>query len=107
MQDLEEVWADIMAAIDFFVHTIKPSSILFLAIDGVAPRSKMNQQRVRRFRAAKDAQQKKSSTDFEMFDTNSISPGTEFMNELNKQLKFFIELKISTDPLYQNVRKNF
>lgn len=42
MQDLEEVWADIMAAIDFFVHTIKPSSILFLAIDGVAPRSKMN-----------------------------------------------------------------
>lgn len=41
--DFEEVWANIMKAIDEIVHTIKPKQLLFLAVDGVAPRAKMNQ----------------------------------------------------------------
>ena len=55
LQDFEEVWANIMKAIDEIVHTIKPRKILLLAVDGVAPRAKMNQQRARRFKSAKDA----------------------------------------------------
>jgi len=55
LEDFEEVWANIMRAIDQIVHTVKPREILFLAVDGVAPRAKMNQQRARRFRSAKDA----------------------------------------------------
>ena len=55
LQDFDEVWTNIMKAIDEIVHTVKPKQILFLAVDGVAPRAKMNQQRARRFRSAKDS----------------------------------------------------
>lgn len=59
LEDLEEVWADIMRAIDEIVHSVKPKKLLMLALDGVAPRAKMNQQRARRFRTAKDSQELK------------------------------------------------
>jgi 5'-3' exoribonuclease 1 len=42
LDDFEEVWASIMKAIDEIVHIVKPRKILFLAVDGVAPRAKMN-----------------------------------------------------------------
>jgi len=41
--------------------------------------------------------------DIELFDTNAISPGTEFMFELNKKLDFFVKYKINTDPYFKNV----
>ena len=38
------------------------------------------------------------------FDSNCITPGTEFMARLQEQLKYFVSNKISTDPLWQRVR---
>lgn len=40
----------------------------------------------------------------DLFDSNAISPGTKFMFDLNRQLEFFVQFKLNTDPLYQNVR---
>ena len=51
---------------------------VFIAIDGPAPRAKMEQQRQRRL---------KSSQEVKDWDTNAITPGTQFMEHLNKFLK--------------------
>ena len=78
--------------------------------EGVAPRAKMNQQRGRRFRSAKDAEdarkkaaQKGEEIPAEPFDSNCITPGTVFMAELSKQLRYFIKKKVSEDKDWQGV----
>jgi len=97
--------------IEHLFGKIKPKQLFFMAIDGVAPRAKMNQQRARRFRTALDAEnarEKAIKEGVEMpkedpFDSNCITPGTEFMAKLTKQLKYFINKKVSEDLDWQGV----
>ncbi len=81
-----------------------PTRLIYIAIDGVAPRAKMVQQRNRRFKSIKERQldieikQKSGYHDpsvskelqeheDEFWDTNSISPGTSFMTKLSDALE--------------------
>lgn len=81
-----------------------------MAIDGVAPRAKMNQQRGRRFRTAKEMeileekaiQRGEKLPQQARFDSNCITPGTEFMARLQEQLKYFVVNKVSTDKMWSS-----
>jgi 5'-3' exoribonuclease 1 len=95
--------------IEHLFGKIKPKKLFFMAIDGVAPRAKMNQQRARRFRTALDAEKAREKAlaegkelpKEEPFDSNAITPGTPFMQKLTQQLKYFINKKVSEDAEWQ------
>jgi 5'-3' exoribonuclease 1 len=105
----EDMFIKIFNYIEHLFGKIKPQKLFFLAIDGVAPRAKMNQQRSRRFRTALDAEKarEKAVADGlalpkeDPFDSNCITPGTDFMARLTRQLKYFIAKKISEDVEWQ------
>ena len=105
---------------DKLIRIIKPKKLLYFAVDGVAPRAKMNQQRSRRFRAAQEAKEK-SEKEKELledwrakglkapeqkppgFDSNVITPGTTFMHRLAQALKIYIAHKLQNDPLWKGL----
>uniref|UniRef100_A0A6Q2ZE25 5'-3' exoribonuclease 1 n=1 Tax=Esox lucius TaxID=8010 RepID=A0A6Q2ZE25_ESOLU len=107
----EKIFADIFHYLEVLFRIIKPRKVFFMAVDGVAPRAKMNQQRGRRFRSAKEAEEKikKALEKGEVlptearFDSNCITPGTDFMARLQEQLKYFVNSKLSTDKAWQGV----
>nr|XP_044992212.1 5'-3' exoribonuclease 1 isoform X2 [Jaculus jaculus] len=107
----DKIFSDIFHYLEVLFRIIKPRKVFFMAVDGVAPRAKMNQQRGRRFRSAKEAEDKikkaieKGETlpTEARFDSNCITPGTEFMAKLHEHLKYFVNMKISTDKSWQGV----
>ncbi|KAJ3594424.1 hypothetical protein NHX12_003731 [Muraenolepis orangiensis] len=108
----EKIFTDIFHYLEILFRIIKPCKVFFMAVDGVAPRAKMNQQRGRRFRSAKEAEDKikKALEKGEIlptearFDSNCITPGTDFMARLQHQLEYFVNNKLTTDRCWQGVR---
>ncbi|KAH9825972.1 5'-3' exoribonuclease 2 [Teratosphaeria destructans] len=122
----EEMMIAIFEYTDRVVNMVRPRKLLMIAVDGVAPRAKMNQQRSRRFRSAQDAAEKDAAAaEFhammlaqgiagdsdgdegkprKTWDSNSITPGTPFMDLLAASLRYWVSYKLSTDPAWERLK---
>lgn len=122
----EEMMIAIFEYTDRVFNMVRPRKLLMIAVDGVAPRAKMNQQRSRRFRSAQEAADKDkenaefyaqrrgvqgaSEEDFESrapkktWDSNAITPGTPFMDILAASLRYWCSWKCTTDPAWEKVK---
>lgn len=76
-----------------------PTKLLYIAIDGPAPRAKQNQQRERRFVAARDRTKKVGA-----FDSNCITPGTEFMHKLSQFMYWKIRSYMQTRGPWKTIQ---
>ncbi|CAG8441260.1 3884_t:CDS:2 [Acaulospora colombiana] len=96
----------VFAEMDSALNVCNPQMLVYIAMDGVAPRAKMNEQRSRRFlsRSEIDAEnaelieeaQKKSKTGFYVpVDSVSISAGTEFMQVAHDAIKYYIYQRLN------------
>ncbi|KAL2821287.1 XRN 5'-3' exonuclease N-terminus-domain-containing protein [Aspergillus cavernicola] len=122
----QEMMIEIFNYTDRVVNMVRPRKLLMIAVDGVAPRAKMNQQRARRFRSAqeaKEADEKKEEFQKMLakqnggkdqglqeeviqktWDSNVITPGTPFMDILAASLRYWIAYKLNTDPAWEKMK---
>ena len=98
---LEEMYNAVINYINEIINFVKPTDLVYLAIDGVAPRAKMEQQRSRRYKSIllkkmtnkiNNKYKNKNNENINIkkendFDFNMISPATNFMNELNIKIR--------------------
>ena len=86
---IREVWLELIA----LVREIGPTDQVIVAVDGVAPQAKITQQRRRRFRSATERPRE------QVFDSNSITPGTVLMDEIHTFLYEKLESVIEDEQL--------
>jgi len=124
----EEMYHNVCKYVDRLMRVVRTRKMLYLAIDGVAPRAKMNQQRARRFRSAQEARELREleehvrtelikgeaeGTPFKIpepkkpWDSNVITPGTQFMLGLSDFVRFYVRKRMSTDKAWKNLRVIF
>ncbi|KAH0791998.1 XRN 5'-3' exonuclease N-terminus family protein [Histomonas meleagridis] len=119
----EEIFDNIDRYILRVFNIVRPRMLLFMAIDGVAPRAKMNQQRMRRYRSAKDnayklikmkhdAEENNDTAELEILndpdylkkhDSNVITPGSPFFERLTTHLRSFIAKQQRDDPGWHRI----
>ncbi|KAI9792372.1 MAG: 5'-3' exoribonuclease 2 [Piccolia ochrophora] len=122
-----EMMLEVFKYTERVVNMVRPRKLLMIAVDGVAPRAKMNQQRSRRFRSAQEAKEKdEDKAEFEKllkarsggsldesitatlnkktWDSNAITPGTPFMDILAKSLRYWTAYKLNTDPAWAKMK---
>lgn len=119
----DEMFLDVFKYTDRVLMMARPRKVLMIAVDGVAPRAKMNQQRSRRFRSAQEAkiadeEKQRQIKEREIrgesideaikgkrsWDSNAITPGTPFMDKLATALRYWVAYKLTSDPGWANVQ---
>ena len=96
---------EVIAYIKQMTTIVNPTTTLYIAVDGVAPMAKIKQQRLRRFRSAVQAEEEARIraeakgvpyVPQPRWDTNAITPGTQFMKALSVALRQFAKTNKNT-----------
>eukprot|EP00636_Phaeomonas_parva_P014751 CAMPEP_0118859926 /NCGR_PEP_ID=MMETSP1163-20130328/5958_1 /TAXON_ID=124430 /ORGANISM="Phaeomonas parva, Strain CCMP2877" /LENGTH=661 /DNA_ID=CAMNT_0006793567 /DNA_START=21 /DNA_END=2002 /DNA_ORIENTATION=+ len=120
----EEMFRNVCYYVDRLFAAVRPRKLLFLAIDGVAPRAKMNQQRSRRFKSVKEMREGQEAMEEVRqdmmamglkvppkakpgWDSNVITPGTQFMDKLAIFLRYYILDRCNKNPAWKNIKVVF
>ena len=101
----------VLEYIDKIFDFVKPKELFYISIDGIPPRSKMIQQRNRRFmkdwrneKLISALRKKKLNNEIDLIEnewnSSAISPGTKFMDKLSKQ----INNKLNSDNKYKYIK---
>ena len=69
---------------DYVINIIKPKKDIYIAIDGIAPYSKITQQRIRRYTSY--IMDKNENNNIIWHPNSNISPSTKFMKKFNEVL---------------------
>jgi 5'-3' exonuclease len=78
--------------IDYLVSFVNPEELVYISVDGVAPKAKIKQQRMRRFKSVEESQvreelkKKHNKKSIIKWSNTVITPATEFMETLHKEL---------------------
>lgn len=95
----KKVFYEIGNIVNNLVYRVSPSKRVLIMVDGPAGNAKQSQQRQRRYRSALDTEKK--------FDSNCISPGTEWMDHLSKYMDQFIRREITFNRIWKNLEVIF
>lgn len=100
---IKAVFEEFFVSVVSVTKIVKPKVVLYIALDGPAPLAKQNQQRQRRFgRSYASASSSSSSKQVQEFDTNCITPGTQFMHDLTvfmrKAIAYAMTPKVRNRP---------
>lgn len=98
---------EVRQQIKLIMDLIKPTTYTLLSVDGVAPLAKINQQRSRRYKSYVlnkliNRIKEKYGEAVDTWDTNAISPGTDFMNFLMHSLQDYVD-KVMTQETTSEV----
>jgi 5'-3' exonuclease len=84
--------------LDEIIQLVNPNKLIYIAIDGVAPMAKIKHQRIRRFKSVRDNEikndirRKHNIPEEHLWSNACITPGTVFMDKLNKAIINYINL---------------
>ena len=112
--------------LDLLIEMVNPQKLIYFAIDGVAPRAKINQQRRRRFRTGKEileSMRMKKEIAQELvnkgmqvpdtlignnrWDSNVITPGTDFMDAVSDEIRKYIVNLLSDNSKFKHLKVLF
>ena len=98
--DVNTIINSVCLKIDEYIRLLKPNKSVFIAFDGVAPVAKLQQQRERRYKSLYQNTIMKSLREdhTDPWNTTAITPGTKFMEQLNKKINNYYK-----NPIDYNV----